>query len=185
MPVVIDESRRFDLHAPVLVVGAGACGLVTALAARDAGAEVLVLERDAAPAGSTALSSGFIPACETRWQREKRVVDPVAQMVADVRRKNHDQADPRVVEAVCRASGPTLEWLADSHGVPFVLVEGFLPRPQRVAHARGAGEDRRRADGLPRAGGGGRWSRLAHLRARDDGVCRSRQPGARRGVRAA
>ena len=126
MPVVVDESRRFDLHAPVLVVGAGACGLVAALAARDAGAEVLVLERDAAPAGSTALSSGFIPACETRWQREKRVVDPVAQMVADVRRKNHDQADPRVVEAVCRASGPTLEWLADSHGVPFVLVEGFL-----------------------------------------------------------
>jgi fumarate reductase flavoprotein subunit len=126
MPVVIDESRRFDLHAPVLVVGAGACGLVAALAARDAGAEVLVLERDAAPAGSTALSSGFIPACETRWQREKRVVDPVAQMVADVRRKNHDQADPRLVEAVCRASGQTLEWLADSHGVPFVLVEGFL-----------------------------------------------------------
>jgi fumarate reductase flavoprotein subunit len=126
MPVVIDESRRFDLHAPVLVVGAGACGLVAALAARDAGAEVLVLERDPAPAGSTALSSGFIPACETRWQREKRVVDPVAQMVADVRRKNHDQADPHVVEAVCRASGPTLEWLADAHGVPFVLVEGFL-----------------------------------------------------------
>jgi fumarate reductase flavoprotein subunit len=126
MPVVIDESRRFDLHAPVLVVGAGACGLVAALAARDAGADVLVLERDATPAGSTALSSGFIPACGTRWQREKHVVDPVSQMIADVRHKNHDEADPCVVEAVCRASGPTLEWLADAHGVPFVLVEGFL-----------------------------------------------------------
>ena len=126
MPVVVDESRRFDLHAPVLVVGAGACGLVAALAARDAGAEVLVLERDAQPAGSTALSSGFIPACETRWQRERGVTDSFELMVADVQRKNHDEADPRVVEAVCRASGPTLEWLADAHGVPFVLVEGFL-----------------------------------------------------------
>jgi fumarate reductase flavoprotein subunit len=126
MPVVVDESRQFDLHAPVLVVGAGACGLVAALAARDAGTEVLVLERDAAPAGSTALSSGFIPACETRWQRERGVTDSFELIVADVRRKNHDQADPRVVEAVCRASGPTLEWLADAHGVPFVLVEGFL-----------------------------------------------------------
>jgi fumarate reductase flavoprotein subunit len=59
MPVVIDESRRFDLHAPVLVVGAGACGLVAALAARDAGAEVLVLERDAAPrAASPVHTSG-------------------------------------------------------------------------------------------------------------------------------
>jgi len=126
MPVVVDPARRFEVHAPVLVVGAGACGLVAALAAHDAGAEVLVLERDVRPAGSTALSSGFIPACETRWQRERRIVDPVAQMVADLRRKNHDEADPRVVEAVCRASGPTLEWLADAHGVPFVLVEGFL-----------------------------------------------------------
>jgi fumarate reductase flavoprotein subunit len=126
VPVVIDEARRFDLHAPVVVVGAGACGLVAALAARDAGAAVLVLERDAQPAGSTALSSGFVPACATRWQREKGVADSVAQMVADVQRKNHDEADPRIVEAVCRASGPTLEWLADAHGVPFVLVEGFL-----------------------------------------------------------
>jgi fumarate reductase flavoprotein subunit len=47
-------------------------------------------------------------------------------MADDIRRKNHDEADPRVVGAVCRASGPTLEWLADAHGVPFVLVEGFL-----------------------------------------------------------
>ena len=72
MPVVIDESRRFDLHAPVLVVGAGACGLVAALAARDAGAEVLVLERDAAPAGSTALSSmRFCPRIDRRPIRRK------------------------------------------------------------------------------------------------------------------
>jgi fumarate reductase flavoprotein subunit len=124
--VIVDPVRRFDLNVPVLVVGAGACGLVAALAARDAGADVLVLERDEQPSGSTALSSGFIPACATRWQREKGVVDSVVQMVADVRRKNHDEADPRLVEAVCRASGPTLEWLADAHGVPFALVEGFL-----------------------------------------------------------
>jgi fumarate reductase flavoprotein subunit len=126
MPVVVDERRPFALHVPVLVVGAGACGLIAALAARDAGAEVLVLERDDQPSGSTALSSGFIPACGTRWQQAKGVTDSVQQMIADVRRKNHDEADLRVVEAVCRASGPALEWLADAHGVPFVLVEGFL-----------------------------------------------------------
>jgi fumarate reductase flavoprotein subunit len=126
VPVVIDPTRRFALHTPVVVVGAGACGLVAALAAREAGAEVLALERDAVPSGSTALSSGFIPACGTRWQREKGVADSVEQMIADVRHKNHDEADPRVVEAVCGTSGPTLEWLADAHGVPFVLVEGFL-----------------------------------------------------------
>lgn len=53
----------FEASVPVLVIGGGACGLIAALAAHDAGTAVLVLERDAVPSGSTALSSGFIPAC--------------------------------------------------------------------------------------------------------------------------
>ncbi len=116
----------FAITIPVVIVGGGAAGLVAALAARDAGAEVLVLERDAVPAGSTALSSGFIPACETRVQRDQGVADSVALMSADILRKNHGEADARLVEAVCRASGPTIDWLADAHGIPFVLLEGFL-----------------------------------------------------------
>lgn len=114
------------MKVPVVVVGAGACGLVAALAARDAGAEVLLLERDASPSGSTALSSGFIPACGTRWQRTAGVEDSPARMAADIQRKNAGEADARIVDTLCRASGATLEWLADAHGVPFVLVEGFL-----------------------------------------------------------
>ena len=49
-------EARFEYSVPVVVIGAGACGLTAALAAREAGAEALVLERDAKPAGSTALS---------------------------------------------------------------------------------------------------------------------------------
>jgi fumarate reductase flavoprotein subunit len=124
--VVFDAGRRFDSHVPVLIIGAGACGLVAALAARDAGAEVLVVERDATPAGSTALSSGFIPAAHTRFQREKGIADSPERFASDLQRKNHGEADPRLVEAICRASGPTLEWLADRHGIEFVLLEGFL-----------------------------------------------------------
>jgi succinate dehydrogenase/fumarate reductase flavoprotein subunit len=107
----------------VVVVAAGACGLTAALAARDAGAEVLVLERDASPSGSTALSSGFVPAAPTRFQRGN---DSAELMASDIQRKNHGEADRRIVDAVCRASGPTIEWLADKHAIPFQLVEGFL-----------------------------------------------------------
>jgi fumarate reductase flavoprotein subunit len=114
------------LKVPVVVIGAGACGLTAALAARDAGAEVLVLERDASPAGSTALSSGFVPASYTRFQRAAGVEDSAEKMIADVQKKNHGEADRGMVEAVCRASGPAIEWLADRHGVPFELVQGFL-----------------------------------------------------------
>ena len=126
MSVSIGAARAFDTRFRVVVAGAGACGLVAALAARDAGAGVLVLERDAVPGGSTALSSGFIPAAGTRWQRLARVADSPERMAADIQRKNRGGADANVVAAVCAASAPTLEWLADAHAVRFVLVEGFL-----------------------------------------------------------
>ena len=126
MPVVFDDAKRFDLDVPVVIIGGGACGLVAALAAKNAGAEVLVLERDRTPSGSTALSSGFIPAAYTRFQRAAEVVDTPGQLAADVMRKNHGEADPRMVDAICSASGRAIEWLADCCGIPFVLVEGFL-----------------------------------------------------------
>ncbi len=114
------------MKVPVAIVGGGACGLVAALAAKDAGSEVLVLERDASPAGSTALSSGFIPASYTRYQRAAGVEDSSERMAADIQRKNHGEADPAVVEALCRESGAAIEWLADAHGLPFQLHEGFV-----------------------------------------------------------
>jgi fumarate reductase flavoprotein subunit len=114
------------MKVPVVIVGAGACGLVAALAAKDAGADVLVLERDPCPSGSTALSSGFVPASYTRFQRAAGVEDSPERMAADIQKKNHGQADPAIVEALCRESGPAIEWLADAHGLPFQLLEGFL-----------------------------------------------------------
>ena len=113
-------------EVPVVIIGAGACGLVAALAARDSGAEVLVLERDASPSGSTSLSSGFIPAADTRFQRAAGVKDSVELMASDVRAKNHGQSEERLVQTICQASGPTIDWLADKHGIPFQLVQGFL-----------------------------------------------------------
>jgi fumarate reductase flavoprotein subunit len=113
------------LKIPVVIIGAGACGLVAALAARDAGAEVLVLERDSSPSGSTALSSGFIPAAGTRYQRAAGIEDSPEIFAADVMRKNHGQADRRIVEAVCRGIGPTLEWLDERHGIHFDVLQSF------------------------------------------------------------
>ena len=58
-----------DAHVPVLIVGGGACGLTAALMLHDLGVDCAVLERDATPTGSSALSSGFIPAPGTQAQQ--------------------------------------------------------------------------------------------------------------------
>lgn len=126
MSVLPAEGVAFETHVPVAVIGAGACGLIAALAAHDRGAEVVIFERDASPSGSTALSSGLIPAAGTRFQREKGIADSPALLLADIQRKAHGQADPVVAETVADASGSTIEWLVDRHGMEFVLLDSFL-----------------------------------------------------------
>ena len=126
MSVRISPGKRFDTTVPVLIAGAGACGLIAALAAHDAGAGVLVLEQDRSPSGSTALSSGFVPASYTRWQEQAGVIDSPGQMMADLQHKCGGESDRVLVRAIASQCKLTLHWLADSHGIPFELVDGFL-----------------------------------------------------------
>ena len=84
MPVLSAKGITFDVETEITIVGAGACGLVAALAANDSGARVIVLERDPVPQGSTALSSGLIPAAETKAQNSQGLEDSFVQMAADI-----------------------------------------------------------------------------------------------------
>lgn len=124
---------RFEADAEVLIVGGGAAGMVAALAATEAGAEPVVAERDAVPRGSTALSAGLVPAAGTRWQRAAGIADDPERFAADIRRKAKREADEAVLDAVTRAIAPTLEWLADAHGLAFSVVTDFL-YPGHAAH---------------------------------------------------
>ena len=94
MSVKAAAGVEFPLSVPLAVIGAGACGLTAALAARDAGADVLVFERDASPSGSTALSSGMIPAAGTKVQAARGIDDSGALFAADIQRKAHGENDP-------------------------------------------------------------------------------------------
>ncbi len=118
-------GKKFNTKVPLLIVGAGAAGLCAALAAKEAGAEVVVVERDAVPTGSTALSAGLIPAAGTRFQRIKGIDDSPECFGEDIQRKARGEADPAVVETITRAAGPLVEWLADRHALPFDVVDNF------------------------------------------------------------
>lgn len=128
-------SAPTEVHA--LVIGAGACGLVAALTANAMGGEVLVIERDAVPSGSTGLSSGLIPAAGTRFQAERGVNDSADLLAADILRKNHDRTDAAFAHRVAALSAETIHDLADRHGVVFELLEGFLYPGHSVARMHG------------------------------------------------
>lgn len=120
------DDMKAAWSVPVVVVGAGACGLCAALAAREGGAEVLVLERDQSPAGSTALSTGLIPAAGTRLQRDHGVDDSADRFTADLLAKAKHQTDARIARVIAAASGPAVDWLMENHGVALTLVDDFL-----------------------------------------------------------
>jgi fumarate reductase flavoprotein subunit len=126
MTIRSSEGVAFDVEVPLVIVGAGAAGLTAALAAREGSAEVLVLERDPVPRGSTALSAGLVPAADTRWQREGGIEDSPELFAADIMRKAHGEPDPTLVATVTRAIGPALEWLAERHGLPFSVLDNFV-----------------------------------------------------------
>ncbi len=113
-------------HTPMAIVGAGACGLTAALMLRDAGVDCVLLERDADARGSTALSSGFIPAAGTRVQRDAGVHDSAGDFARDIQAKARRTAAAHLVVAYTDAIAPALDALQQRHGIAFELLDGFL-----------------------------------------------------------
>lgn len=127
MGIVVDPKARFEASAAVVVVGGGAAGAMAALAARDAGADVLVLDRDAMPGGATARSSGMIPAAGSAAQSAARIDDTPQRHAGDIQAKANASAVAALVEAYTRQSAEVLDWLTRRHGIRFELVEGLAP----------------------------------------------------------
>jgi fumarate reductase flavoprotein subunit len=127
MGVVVDTKARFEASAAVVVIGGGGAGAMAALAARHAGVDVLVLDRDASPGGATARSSGMIPAAGSAAQAAAQVSDSPQRFADDIQAKANGTADAALVEAYTRQSADVLQWLTRHFGVRFELVEGLAP----------------------------------------------------------
>ncbi|HTW87368.1 MAG TPA: FAD-dependent tricarballylate dehydrogenase TcuA [Candidatus Binataceae bacterium] len=128
--------REFD----VLIAGAGNAGMCAALAARERGASVAVLERAplAERGGNSAFTAGafrvayaslddLVALMPDLSEEEKRDTDfgtyTEDQFFEDMGRVTQYRADPDLVEILVRRSHATLRWMR-SHGVRFVPMYG-------------------------------------------------------------
>ena len=133
MSVLKPDQAQFSSHVQVLIIGAGACGTIAALAANERGAEVLILERDARPMGNTSLSGGQIPAAGTRLQKAAGLMDDTPDLLfQDLVAKAHGECDLEIARHIAHASGPTVEWLAERYQLPISPVLDF----QYPGHSR-------------------------------------------------
>ncbi len=132
MAVIHDDAQRFDTLVPVLVIGAGACGSVAALAVDEQGVEVLLVERDALPRGNTALSGGQIPAGGTKLQRAAGIQDSPAILEHDIIAKAKGACDHALAAHIAREAAVTVNWLVDTHRLPLSCIDDF----QYPGHSR-------------------------------------------------
>lgn len=109
----------------VLVIGAGACGLAAAIAAHDGGASVAILEKLDRPGGNSSLSTGSVPAANSRFQREAGLQDSPERMVSDLMSIAKETDDLDLVKRMAEISAPTVEWLVDTVKAKIVLITAY------------------------------------------------------------
>ena len=124
--------RALGYDADIVIAGCGAAGLSAAIEAADRGADVLVLESQSQPAGSTRLSAGYAVFCET--ELEPGSAD---ELYDDLREAHHDDHDEALVRLyVSRA--PRAYVRLKEIGVDFVRTFQFAHMRRPWGHEVGS-----------------------------------------------
>jgi fumarate reductase flavoprotein subunit len=98
-------------RADVIVIGSGGAGLSAAVAAADAGASVILLEKEPVIGGNSKLAAGGLNAAETKQQAALGIQDSVEQMTDDTIRGGKEKNDPALVKVLVNDSAGTVDWL--------------------------------------------------------------------------
>ena len=114
-----ESIGTWDARTEVVVVGLGAAGACAAIAARDVGAEVLVLESQASGGGTSAISAGQIyMGGGTPLQTACGFSDSPDEMFKYLMASSGPGAPEDKIRLYCARSVEHYEWLT-SRGVPF------------------------------------------------------------------
>ena len=122
-----------DFDTDVIVLGGGACGMMTALrTARNPEVSVLVFEKNTRQGCNTQFSSGSLAAGGTRFQEAAGIDDSPQRHAHDILEVSHDLISKDLVRAVCEAAPQYVEWLADDLNYPIELGVDMVRAGQSV-----------------------------------------------------
>ncbi len=119
--------------ADVLIVGAGAAGMMAALSAAHRGARVRLLEKDLEGPSNLRVSGGLFPGAGTRWQRAASIVDTPELFAEDQRRKAGEAVNEAILDTVTRRSADTAHFLQDVAGIEVHVMKDVIAPGHRVA----------------------------------------------------
>jgi len=95
----------------VIVVGAGSAGFNAAIAAKKAGAQVVLLEKGPFSGGNSMLAAGGYNAVGTTQQKEHKVDDKIEWFVEDTMKGGRYANDPKLVQILAEQSAEGIKWL--------------------------------------------------------------------------
>lgn len=119
-------------EADIVVIGSGACGLAAALTAAEAGARVILFEKQRSLGGTSNFFEGTF-AVESAMQKERYITYSRDEAFKRMMEYSHWRANARLVRAFVDESAPTIAWLQKA-GVEFGEVGTNMPEGLRTYH---------------------------------------------------
>lgn len=103
----------------IVVVGAGGAGFAAAIEAKEAGANVIIIEKLPMVGGNTLLSGGEMAVPNNWIQKEEGIKDSITEFKDDILVGGGNIADEELVQVLADNALEAAEWLRDEVGVVF------------------------------------------------------------------
>ena len=141
------EKTESEMTTDILVIGAGVAGMSAALAARESGLEVTVIDKMAAVGGTTNLAGGILVSVNSELFKDNRLESDSLEAVlaywkAHMAQSGVDSGYPDWdrLERVLADTGANVDWLV-SNGIEFDAVPyaASATYPMALANGGGAG----------------------------------------------
>lgn len=130
LPFSMALAADQELHADVVVVGAGAGGTVAAVSAVEGGLKTVLLEKNAVPGGNGNYMEGSY-AAESSVQKAAGVKLTAADSFNEMMNYHHWKANAPLVRRFVDESKYTIDWIQD-HGVKFIEVTSMWPEKRKA-----------------------------------------------------
>ena len=106
------EASAEDASCDIVVIGGGGAGMTAALKATEAGASVILLEKEDVLGGNTRLGSSVFNAAGSTMQQEAGTEGATAEAFAEKLTASNTAADPEAIRILAENSGAAADWLS-------------------------------------------------------------------------